>query len=235
MLSLTNAWHCDIWPHALRLRQGQQVIARHERASDESLDSALGTLLRQRSDSLPWRDSVAFLLDTDDLALMVQPWLPGVTTPQELLRLAQLQISRHDNSTRQCAGWQVRFESAGWQQPALVAGLQQQCWAMLRTLAKRQHLRFHGVATPFQPLLKYCGRTLPENALFVAISPHHSRIASRLNHAWHEVSTLSLPEQEMHATLRIIARLSGMASSPHYVINTEDGQPRVITPQESKV
>lgn len=232
MLSLTNNWHCDIWPHALRLRQGRQIIASQSLAKGESLDSALGTLLRQRSAALPWRDSVEFHLDTDDLAFRVQPWLPGVTTPQELLRLAQQQLTRYDGSVRQGSGWQARFESAGWQQPALVAGLQLQCWEMLRTLAKQERLRFRGVATPFQPLLKHCGRTLPEEGLFVTISPHHSRIARRINHVWHEVSTLSLPQQEMHAKLRIIARLSGMADCPHYVLNTENGQPCVITPQE---
>lgn len=235
MLSLTNAWECDIWPHALRLRLGNRTIVRHERTAGETLDSALVALLRLRSASFPWRDSVAFHLDTDDLTLMVQPWLPGVTTPQELLRLAHLQVTRHDNGARRGAGWQVRFESADWQQSALVAGLQQPCWEMLRTLAKRERLRFRGVATPFQPLLKHCGRTLPENALFVTISPHHSRIASRLNHAWHEVSTLSLPSQETHAQLRVIARLSGMADCPRYVMNTEEGQPQVITPQENRV
>lgn len=234
MLSLTKAWQCDIWPHALRLRQGNLTIARHPRIEGESLDSALGTLFGQRSASLPWRDSVTFHLDTDDLILMVQPWLPGVTTPQELLRLSQLQVTRHDSSAGQCANWQVRFESAGWQQPALIAGLQLHCWELLRTLAKRERLRFRGVATPFQPLLKHCGRALPENGLFIAINTHHSRIASRLNHAWHEVSTLSLPQQEMHAKLRIITRLSGMTDCTRYVINTEDGQPYVISPPGSR-
>lgn len=233
MLSLTNVWQCDIWPHSLRLRQGQRVITSHPRADGEPLNSALGALLSQRSSALPWRDGVEFHLDTDDLVFAVQPWLPGVTTPQELLRLAKQQLTRHDSSVRQCSGWQVRFESAGWQQPALVAGLQQHCWEMLRALAKRERLRFRGVVTPFQPLLKHGGRTLPEKALFVTVSPHHSRIASRIHHTWHEVSTLALPQQEMHAKLRIIARLSGMTDCLQYVLNTEDGQPRVITPQKS--
>lgn len=235
MLSLTNAWQCDIWPHALRLRLGNQTIVSHDRADGESLGSALGMLLRQRDISFPWRDSVAFHLDTDDLMLAVQPWLPGVTTPQELLRLAGHQITRHSGAARQCAGWQVRFESTEWQRPALVAGLQLHCWEMLRTLAKRERLRFCGVVTPFQPLLQHCGRTLPENGLFITISSHHCRIASRLNHIWRDVSTLSLPQQEIHAKLRIISRLSGMADCPQYVMNTADGQLHVIAPEEKRV
>lgn len=235
MLSLTKAWECDIWPHALRLRLGKRVIARHERTTGETLETALSMLFHQRSASLPWCDSVAFNIDTDDLTLMVLPWQPGVATPQELLRLAHLQITRHDGALRQQGGWNMRFESACWQQPALVSGLQQCCWEMLQALARRERLRFRGVATPFQLLLKHSGRVLPENAMFITISSHQCRIASRINHLWHEVSTLSLPQQEMHAQLRVITRLSGMADCPHYVLNTEEGEPQIITPQESKV
>nr|WP_159466095.1 hypothetical protein [Scandinavium goeteborgense] len=231
MLSLTNAWQCDIWPHLLRLRLGERVVAVQARADGESLDATLDALLAQRPSSLSWRDSVAFHLDTDDLMFMVQPWLPGVATPQELLRLSQQQA----DSLRQREDWQVRFESAGWQQPALVACLQQQCWSSLRTLAKRQRLRFHGVATPFQPLLQHCRGKLPENGLFVTIGSHHSRIASRVYNAWQDVSTLSLPRREIRSQLRIIARLSGMSDCPQYVINTDDRQPQIITPQETRV
>jgi hypothetical protein len=230
VLSLTKAWQCDIWPHLLRLRLGDRLVAVQTRSDDESLEVALTALLTQRPSSLPWRDSVTFHLDTDDLMFMVQPWQPGVATPQELLRLSQLQAS----GLRQRDGWEVRFESAGWQQPALVACLQQPCWTLLRTLANRQRLRFHGVATPFQPLLQLCQGKLPEQGLFVTIGSHHSRIASRVDHAWQEVSTLSLPRQEIRSQLQIIARLSGMADCPQYVVNTDDRQPRVITPHEAQ-
>ena len=235
MSSLTNAWQCDIWPRTLRLRQGTHIFASLERTAGEPLEATLAVLLGQRPASLPWRDSVTFHLDTDELAFMIQPWLPGVTTPQELLRLAQLQISRHAGPVRQDSGWQTRFESAGWQQPALVAGLQLQCWETLRKKAQRERLRFRGVVTPFQPLLRHCGRVLPEKGLFVTLGTHHCRIARRLNNDWQEVSTLYLPEQEMHAQLRIISRLSGMNDCVHYVMNTGDGQPRVITPEENMV
>lgn len=235
MLSLIKAWQCDIWPHTLRLRLGNQVIACHKRTADQELGPALATLLGQRSPSLAWSNSVEFHLDTDDLMFMVQPWLSGVTTPQEFLRLAHLQAIRRNGTHRQRSGWQVRFESTDWEQPALVAGLKQECWEIMRTLAKRERLRFRGVSTPFQPLLRHCGRALPERALFITISQHHTRIASRINHVWHDVNTLTLPQQEVHRQLRIIARLSGMTDCPHYVINAEDGQVRVIMPQENEV
>lgn len=149
--------------------------------------------------------------------------------------MAHLQLTRHDGTHRQQGAWKLRFESACWQQPALVSGLQQSCWEMLQALARRERLRFCGVATPFQLLLKHCGRARPENALFITISAHQCRIARRIHHVWHEVSTLSLPHQAMHAQLRVITRLSGMADCPHFVLDTEEGEPQIITPQESKV
>lgn len=228
MLSLTNAWHCDIWPHALRLRLGEKIVACHPR-EDESLTAGLATLLAQRQRALHWRDSVTFCLDTDDLAFSIQPWQPGITTPQELLRLAGLLAIRERQGS-----WLTRFESATFREPALVARLKQTCWETLRTVAKRERLRFLGVTTPFQPLLRQYGKTLPENGLFVTIGQQHSRIASRVNDAWHEVSTLALPRQEMRKQLRIVARLSGMAGYPQYVLNTDDGKPRIILPQENR-
>lgn len=233
MLSLTKVWECDIWPHALRLRLGRQVIARHERMAGESLETALSLLFRQRSASLPWRDSVTFHIDTDDLRLKVVPWQPGVATPQELLQLAQIQIVQQGGPALQESGWRVDFESVGWQQPALVSGIPLACWERLRALARQEKLRFRGVATPFQSLLRSCGRTLPEHALFITVSAHQCRIARRINHTWHEVSTLSLPQQETLAQVRVIARLSDMASYPHYLLDTEVGEPQLITPEES--
>jgi len=235
VLSLTKAWECDIWPHALRLRLGKQVIAQHERVASETLDTALNLLFSQRSASFPWRDSVAFSIDTDDLMLMVVPWQPGVVTPQELLQLAQLQVMQHDSAALQKGGWMMRFESASWQQPALVSGVKHSCWERLQALARREKLRFRGIETPFQRLLKLSGRKLPEQALFITISADQCRIASRINQAWHEVSTISLPQQETVARLRVIARLSGMADSPHYLLNTEEGELQIITPQENGV
>lgn len=235
MLSLTKAWECDIWPHALRLRLGKKVIARHERVAGETLDTALSMLFRLRSPSFPWRDSVAFNVDTDDLMLMVVPWQPGVATPQELLQLAQLQVMQHDSAALHKGGWMMRFESACWQQPALVSGVQHACWERLQTLARREKLRFRGIETPFQRLLKYSRRTFPEKALFITISAHQCRIASRINRAWHEVSTISLPQQETVTQLRVIAQLSGMTDCSHYLLNTEEGEPQIITPQEKGV
>ncbi|MGU3524775.1 hypothetical protein ACLBW2_16915 [Enterobacteriaceae bacterium C23F] len=229
MLSLTNTWSCDIWPHALRLRLGEQIVACHPR-EDEPLATGLAALLAQRKRALHWRDSVAFCLDTDDLAFGIQPWQPGITTPQELLKLAELLAIRERQGH-----WLTRFESATFCESALVARLKQTCWETLRTVAKQERLRFLGVTTPFQPLLRQYGKALPENGLFVTIGHQHSRIASRLNHAWHEVSTLALPRLEVRQQLRIVARLSGMADYPQYVINTDDGRPRVILPQENRL
>lgn len=235
MSSLTKTWECDIWPHTLRLRLGKQVITSYKRTGNESLDESIATILRQRLASLPWRDSVVFHLDTDDLVQMVQPWLSGVTTPQELLRLSHINIGSSKSTVSQHADWLVRFESAGWQQSALVAGLQLPFWERLRTLAKRECLRFRGVATPFQPLLKYCGPVLPETALFITLGPHHSRVASRVNNAWREVNILSLPQQELHAQLRVITRLSGISDSPSYVMIMEECEPQIVKLRENEI
>ncbi|WP_194820642.1 hypothetical protein, partial [Escherichia coli] len=104
-----------------------------------------------------------------------------------------------------------------WQQSALAACLKQPCWHLLVALARRERLRFRGVVTPFQKLFSHFAAALPENGLFVAMSPHHSRIASRQHHSWRDVWTLTLPQQEMDAQLRVIARLSGMQDCPGYV------------------
>ena len=230
MLSLTNTWQCDIWPHAVRLRRNNVVLATHERRPDESLEAALKTLLRLRPSVLPWRDAVEFHLDTDDLTFLIQPWHDGVTAPQELLQLARQQAVLRASPP---VDWQVRFETLNWQQSALAACLKQPCWHLLVALARRERLRFRGVVTPFQQLFSHFAAALPENGLFVAMSPHHSRIASRQHHSWRDVWTLTLPQQEMDAQLRVIARLSGMQDCPGYVIHTDGEHHQEVALQES--
>ncbi len=147
MLSLTNTWQCDIWPHAVRLRRNSVVLATRERQPDEPLEAALETLLRLRPSVLPWRDAVEFHLDTDDLTFLIQPWHDGVTTPQELLQLARQQAVLRASPP---VDWQVRFETLSWQQSALAACLKQPCWHLLAALARRERLRFRGVVTRFK-------------------------------------------------------------------------------------
>lgn len=229
MLSLTNRWQCDIWPRRVRLRRNHCVIATHERDAGTTLEASLDALLALRPAALPWRDTLEFHLDTDDLVFLIQPWQSGVSTPQEFLRLAQQQSAM---TFRQSDPWRVAFEAAAWQQSALVACLKQSCWQQLSALAHRHRLRFRGVATPFQPLLKHYANRLPENGLFVAIGPEHSRIATRQHNSWSNVWTLPLPQQEMDDQLRIITRLSGMVNCRRYVIDSSGRQPTELPPLE---
>lgn len=228
MLSLTKTWQCDIWHHAVRLRLGNCVVSTRERTPEETLNTTLGALLGHRPSALSWRDTVEFHLDTDDLAFLIQPWPSGISTPQELRQLAQLQTARHFCPP---VTWRVNFESLAWQRSSLVACLKESCWQMLTELAHRQRLRFRGVVTPFQPLLRYSGNNLPENALFVSVSPHHCRIASRQHHQWCNVWTVNLPRQEISARLNIIARLTGMSHTPRYVFDTLERQSWVESSQ----
>lgn len=229
MLSLTNTWQCDIWPHAVRLRHNGTVLATHERKANEPLEATLETLLHLRPVALSWRDAVEFHLDTDDLTFLIQPWHSGLTSPQELLQLARQQAV---NRVHPPVDWRVQFETLTWQQSALVACLKQSCWHMLSTLARRERLRFRGVVTPFQRLFSHFPNTLPEKGLFVAIGSGHSRIASRQHHNWQEVWTIALPQQGMDNQLRIISRLSGLSDSACYVIHTDDDHPRKLAPLE---
>ena len=231
MLSLIESWHCDIWPGLARLRRGIHVVAAHSRCEKESLDETVDRLLSQRKSVLPWRDAVTFHLDTDALAFLIQPWQQGVSSPQELRQLAQQQAAR---VLHQKESWLVGFESAQWQQPALVACLQQSSQLMLRAAARRHCLRFQGIATPFQPLLKRAGKVLPESGLFVTMGPDHTRIASRRSHLWQSVWGLKLSGLERAEQLRVIDRLCGMEQGPRYVLHSETGEFFIDKPQECK-
>lgn len=219
MLSPIRNWQCDIWPDLIRLRCEENVVITHERGENETLVDALNVVLSSCRAILPWRDSVTFHLDTEQLIYIVQPWLPGISTPQDMLSLARLRASSLNSSKLQDIDWQVSFEDVTWQQSALVACLKQSCWQLLVSAAKSHRLRFRGVITPFQQLLKNVNRPLAETGLFICSNPRHSRIARRQNNTWQEVYTLSLPSQDINAQLKIIARLSGMESSPQHIID----------------
>ncbi|QGY32263.1 hypothetical protein [Pantoea cypripedii] len=220
MLSLIKTWQCDIWPHALRLRNGTQVVMSCERIPDEPLETALTALLSARPAAMAWLDAIEFYLDTDELDFLVIPWQNGIKTPQELLSIAQREASKRFTQPH----WQVRFEDVSWGQPALVACLQQTCWQMLAKLSRQHHLRFQGVVTPFQLLLHRFNRRLPVEGIFAAIGPMRSRVACRQDQQWRDVHCLNLPQQGQSEQLQIIGRLAAMPDSPRFVINTTDWQ-----------
>ena len=220
MLSLTKTWQCDIWPHALRLRHGAQVVVMHQRTAEETLETALAALLSARPKAMAWLDAIEFYLDSDELDFLVMPWQPGIKTPQELLSLAQREASKRFSHPQ----WPARFEEVNWGQPALIACLQQGCWQLLTQQARLHRLRFQGAVTPFQLLLNRYGRRLPQEGVFIVMGAQRCRVACRQEGQWRDVYALNLPAQQPSEQLHIIGRLAGMPDSPRYVINTADWQ-----------
>lgn len=221
MLSLTKTWKCDIWPHAVGLRNGEQQVAMRDRPADASLTDTLADLLRSLPPRFAWRDAIEFYLDTADLEFIVQPWQPGILSPHELRSLARTQaddvlpVGANEGSY-----WQISFEDAQWGQASLVACLQQTCWQQLAALAHQFRLRFNGVVTPFQLLLNQFNHPLPAKVLLVAIGPMRSRVACRREGLWQETFSLALPQRDVAQQLEIIGRLSGMINSPCAVLTT---------------
>lgn len=223
MLSLTNTWQCDIWPHAVRLRKGEQAIIQCNRTPDEPLVTTLNTMLSTLPGTLPWRDAIEFYLDTDDLDFLVVPWQAGIVSPAELRMVAQRQAEEDLPKPNGVSGlWQVRFEEMQHGKSALAACLTAQCWQQLAALARQHRLRFQGVVTPFQLLLDPLRKRLPTTGLFICLGNQQSRMACRREGQWQSVFTLMLPQKPIDLQLEIISRLAGMPDNPRYVMSTAD-------------
>ena len=220
MLSLSKTWQCDIWPDRVRLHHGKPLPTQYLRKENEPLAALIGRVLDDRQASFSRRDKITFLLDTPALIYHIQPWSAAIRQPHELRQLAQ----GTRPPTALPGPWQLCFEHASWQQPALVASLQQSFQETLAGAARQHRLRFRGVVTPFQRLLSHCPQPLPAEGLFVCLGPQHCRIASRRHHQWQGACLLALPPQALAAQLRIIARLCHFNGDTCYVLDTLSGQ-----------
>lgn len=229
MLLHINIWQCDIWPHMIRIRRNSQILTTHTRLVGETLEMSLSTVLEQYAPAIPWRDAVAFYLDTQEITFLVQPWQDGIASPTELRRLAHYRVAEcFSQNAHPDVDQILQLEAYAWQRTALVASLQQRCWQTLIAVARRLRLRFSGVITPFQLLLQPYKKALPEMALFVCLSQQHTRIAIRRENNWLDACTLNLPNPTRTAKLEIISQLSGMKNCPCYLLDMPEDKP-IIT------
>lgn len=217
-LRMAKIWQCDIFPDRVRLRDGQQVINEMPRQAEEALEDVLARLLSVRRQTLSWLPGVEFWLDNSLAHTLTVPWQQGIATPEELRCYA---LSLAQNVFPQLSGRPlvVDFEQLNFGQTSLVVVLEEAFWQTLIAAAHQQKLRFKGVVTPFQHLLRSQNQPLQACGIYAVAGVDASSFACRAEGQWQHVHRMALPDLSLQQQFALIKRLSGLKGAPCYCLD----------------
>ncbi|WP_345828061.1 hypothetical protein AAGR22_13990 [Erwinia sp. HDF1-3R] len=222
-LRMAKNWHCDILPNRVRLRDGEMIVKELVQPEGHDPEEVLNNLLGACSGSLAWKDSITFRLDNSLVNTLTVPWQEGITTPGEL-RSYTLSLAQSTFPHVSAQSPMVEFETFDFKQTALAAVLETSLWQTFRNVARQHRLRFRGVATPFQHLLRIFGGALPVNGIFVVAGELSSTFACRAMGEWQHVHRLSFPDFSVVQQLGLVKRLSGLNDMPCYCLDNTSWQ-----------
>ncbi|MEW5561965.1 hypothetical protein AB1287_17245 [Enterobacter asburiae] len=231
-LRMAKNWQCDIFPDRVCLRDGQQMIKQLPRLAEQALDEVLSELFSGRR--LAWLDSVEFWLDNSLAHTLTVPWQEGIATPDEL-RCYTVSLAQNVFPQLRSQPLVVDFDQLQFGQTALAVTLEQAFWQQLRAAARQQKLRFNGVVTPFQHLLRSLAQPLPASGVFVVAGAEASTFACRSEQQWQHVHRMAFPELSLQQQLVLVKRLSGLKEVPCYCLNLDSWQVSLLAEQAHDV